>query len=217
MRRFSKIPDPAAVRDWRRGCPTAEWASTYNAILQSGLLAEAPDGIGLSPWGSDEVQGFPDLAAFLWTVATASSAARPASRKQQRKWGTREDNHMPDNRPGSPSTTVATSRLLLSIISRATATSSSYKHCSFSIASEFNTAGQPVRAGHQRDTRRRDGPWQDGAIFLLSHAIPCVQIDRDIKVAVLYQIEERSSTLALFEIEHGSRTRLHSNCSILVL
>ena len=75
----------------------------------------------------------------------------------------------------------------------------------------------PVRAGHQWDTRRRDGPWQDGAIFLLSHAIPCVQIDRDIKVAVLYQIQERSSTLALFEIEHGSRTRLHSNCSILVL
>ena len=60
-----KRPNPVAERDWHRGCPTAEWASTYNAILQSGLLAEAPDGIGLSPWGFDEVQGFPDLAPFL--------------------------------------------------------------------------------------------------------------------------------------------------------
>ena len=60
-----KQPDPAAVRDWRYGCPTAEWASTNNAILQSGLLAAAPDGIGLSPWGFDEVQGFPHLAPFL--------------------------------------------------------------------------------------------------------------------------------------------------------
>ena len=57
--------DPTAVRDWRYGCPTAEWSSTHNAILQSGLLAAAPDGIGLSPWGFDEVQGFPHLAPFL--------------------------------------------------------------------------------------------------------------------------------------------------------
>ena len=58
-------PDPAAVRDWRCGCPTVEWARTNNAILQSGLLAAAPDGVGLSPWGFDEVQGVSDLAPFL--------------------------------------------------------------------------------------------------------------------------------------------------------
>ena len=60
-----KRPDPAAARDWRRGCPTAEWALTNHAILESGLLAAAPDGVGFSPWGFDEVQGFPDLAPFL--------------------------------------------------------------------------------------------------------------------------------------------------------
>ena len=44
--------------------------------------------------------------------------------------------------------------------------------------------------------------------LLPSYAIPWVQIDRDIMDAVLYQIEERSSTLALSETEHAlQRTR----------
>ena len=54
-----------AVRDWRHGCPTVAWASTDDAIVQSGLLAAAPDGVGLSLWGFDEVEGFPALAPFL--------------------------------------------------------------------------------------------------------------------------------------------------------
>ena len=57
--------NPTAVRDWRHGCPTAAWVSTADAIVQSGLLAAAPDGVGLSPWGFDGVEGFPDLAPFL--------------------------------------------------------------------------------------------------------------------------------------------------------
>ena len=58
-------PRADAIRTWRRGCPTADWAWTDNAILQSGLLAAAPDGVGISPWGLDEVEGFPQLAPFL--------------------------------------------------------------------------------------------------------------------------------------------------------
>ena len=57
--------NPTAVRDWRHGCPTAAWVSTAEAIVQSGLLAAAPDGVGDSPWGFDGVEGFPALAPFL--------------------------------------------------------------------------------------------------------------------------------------------------------
>lgn len=72
VRKFIKLcpeafqqPDPKARREWRHGCPTAGWALTEDAILESGLLAAAPDGVGLSPWGFDEVLGFPGLAPFL--------------------------------------------------------------------------------------------------------------------------------------------------------
>ena len=58
-------PDPAVLRTWHRGHPTADWAYSNEAILQSGLLAAAPDGVGLSPWGFDKVQGFSHLAPFL--------------------------------------------------------------------------------------------------------------------------------------------------------
>ena len=58
-------PRANALRTWSRGCPTADWAWTENAILQSGLLAAAPDGVGISPWGLDEVEGFAPLAPFL--------------------------------------------------------------------------------------------------------------------------------------------------------
>ena len=58
-------PRAGAIRTWHRGCPTADWAWTDNAILQSGLLAAAPDGVGISPWGFDEVEGFRQLAPFL--------------------------------------------------------------------------------------------------------------------------------------------------------
>ncbi len=58
-------PHPAAGRTWHCGRPAADWAYSNKAILHSGLLAEAPDGVGLSPWGFDKVQGFPHLAPFL--------------------------------------------------------------------------------------------------------------------------------------------------------
>ena len=54
-----------AKKTWRDSRPTKEWSRCESAIYKSGLLDRAPDGVGHSPWGFDEVNGFPNLAPFL--------------------------------------------------------------------------------------------------------------------------------------------------------
>lgn len=54
-----------AKKTWQHGDPTEEWSQYDNAICASGLLDRAPDAVGHSPWGFDEVEGFPSLIPFL--------------------------------------------------------------------------------------------------------------------------------------------------------